>query len=283
MKQLTKLSLFSGILGDDLASEWAGVKTICCVEIDPFCQKVIKKHYPNMPIIGDIHDVTKEKLKEVSGYEWVDIISGGDPCQPRSVAGKRRGKEDDRDLWEDMFRVIQEFRPTWVINENPTGRLTMDFHEVLSNLESIGYGTRSFVIPACAVNACHKRDRLFIVAYSQKFRDSQFSITRSDNEHIKSQGELRGSISGENLNPNSNNNPTTRQRENSGVLLFIPESDRYNYNGWERSWVESATSLCRMDDGFPNRVARLKALGNAVVPQQIYPIYKVIVEIENSL
>lgn len=163
--RMTKLSLFSGIMGDDLASEWAGIKTVCCVEIDPFCQAVIKKHYPDMPIIGDIHDVTKEKVKEVSGYEWVDIISGGDPCQPRSIAGERRGREDDRDLWKDMFRVVCEFKPTWVVNENPTGRLTMDFHEVLSDLESQGYETRSFVIPACAVNAPHCRDRIYIIAH----------------------------------------------------------------------------------------------------------------------
>src|SRR3990167_7428449 len=170
IEEITKLSIFSGILGDDLASEWAGIKTVCCVEIDPFCQAVIKKHYPDMPIIGDIHDVTKAKVKAVSGYEWVDIISGGDPCQPRSIAGKRRGREDDRDLWEDMFRVIQEFKPAWVINENPTGRLTMDFHEVLSDLESQGYETRSFVIPACAVNAPHRRDRLYVVAHAESRR-----------------------------------------------------------------------------------------------------------------
>ncbi len=236
---LTKLSLFSGILGDDLASEWAGIKTICYVEIDPFCQAVIRKHKPNMPIIGDIHDVTKEKVRELTGDEWVDIISGGDPCQPRSVAGKRRGREDDRDLWKDMFRVIQEFKPTWVINENPTGRLTMDFHEVLSDLEGIGYETRSFVIPACAINANHRRDRLFIIANSKSIH-----------------GEVRHQVKG---------------RENSQFRRYIAS-------------YANARSIGTIH-GIPTQMdrSRLKALGNAVVPQQVYPIYKAIVEVHKKL
>ena len=241
---MNKLSLFSGILGDDLASEWAGIETICCVEIDPFCQKVIKKHYPNMPIIGDIHDVTKAKVKEVSGYDQVDIISGGDPCQPRSVAGQRRGEEDDRDLWKDMFRVIQEFKPTWVVNENPTGRLSMDIHKVLSNLESIGYETRSFVIPACAVNAYHRRERLFIIAHSNGLR-LQRGI-----------GQL--------------------QENKNGILpkILSPQQIFSDKNKLSQPYVIGSLKW------IPNAAHRIKALGNAVVPQQVYPIYKAIVEVE---
>jgi DNA (cytosine-5)-methyltransferase 1 len=246
---LTKISLFSGIGGDDLASEWAGIDTICFVEIDSFCQKVLKKHWPNIPIIGDIHEVTPAKVKEVSGYGWVDIIAGGDPCQPRSVAGKRRGHEDDRDLWKDMLRVISEFKPTWVINENPTGRLTMDFHEVLSNLESIGYETRSFVIPACAVNALHRRDRLFIVAYSNSFR---------------LQGRIKGlQTVNKQRHVETDNSTQTLQRNKIGNNLSSPEFSRAN-------------------DGVFYRVDRLKTLGNAIVPQQIYPIYKAIIQIEGK-
>ncbi len=249
---MNKLSLFTGILGDDLASEWAGIKTVCCVEIDSDCQRTIKKHYPDMPIIGDIHDVTKERVKEVSGVEWVDIIAGGDPCQPRSIAGKRRGKEDNRDLWEDMFRVIQEFKPTWVVNENPTGRLTMDFYKVLSDLESCEYETRAFVIPACAVNANHRRERLFIVAHSNLYG---FQRRR----HLENKGEL---AEGKVKIPSTWNIPC------------------YSFKDWEK--LNNKTGCIRRYDGFPPRMARIgiKQFGNALVPQQIYPIYKAIVKVE---
>ncbi len=295
---MNKLSLFSGIMGDDLASEWAGIETICCVESDHFCQAVIKKHYPDMPIIGDIHDVTKEKVKEVSGYEWVDIIAGGDPCQARSIAGKRRGRADDRDIWKDMFRVVCEFKPTWVVNENPTGRLTMDFHEVLSDLESQGYETRSFVIPACAVNAPHRRDRLFFVAYSNprqclnptnsicSGRDSSFISDKSSANTSKRRPEqgYRTSrepfaISGRSVKSLTDSDSRRQQQQEGNIA----ESGRwYSYDDWRANWIEVATALCGMDDGFSNRVARLKALGNTCVPQQVYPIYRAIVAVEKA-
>lgn len=287
MKELTKLSLFSGILGDDLASEWAGIKTICCVEIDPFCQAVIKKHYPNMPIIGDIHDATKEKVKELTGQERIDIIAGGDPCQPRSVAGKRRGREDDRDLWHDMFKVIQQFKPAWVLNENPTGRLTMDFYEVLSDLESAGYETRSFVIPACAVNAPHRRDRVYIIAHSKHAKTSRqrrngrgiLPVTKSEGLDMATIRLDTNTISqGLEIGLGAETKRGTIRQEWASV------SQTYLYEReWNENWLEVATALCGMDDGFPNRVARLKALGNAQVPQQVYPIYKAIADYEMKL
>ncbi len=247
--QLTKLSLFSGILGDDLASERAGIKTICCVENNPFCQRVIRKHYPDMPIIGDIHDVTKAKVKEVSGYERVDIISGGDPCQPRSYAGKRRGKEDDRDLWKDMLRTVQEFKPTWVVNENPPGRLTMDYHEVLSDLESCGYETRAFLIPACAVNANHLRERLFIIAHSNSPRVERRRI-RSNIKTTRSGGACRS-------------------------------QDLFNQRQFTEGYSDKSESeLIRADDGTPYWMDRVNSIGNACMPQQVYPIYRAIVEVE---
>src|SRR3990167_912240 len=232
IEEITKLSIFSGILGDDLASEWAGIKTVCCVEIDPFCQAVIKKHYPDMPIIGDIHDVTKEKVKEVSGVEWVDIIAGGDPCQPRSIAGKRRGREDDRDLWKDMFRVVCEFKPTWVVNENPTGRLSMDFHQVLSDLESQGYETRSFVISACAVNANHRRDRLYIVAYNNHSGNStsRGGFVKDGKENIKQGNDPQFEYNRQ--NSTSSHSDSRRQQQPQGSIKdggrWIANSSRPN-------------------------------------------------------
>ena len=159
-----------------------------------------------------------------------------------------------------MFRVIQEFKPAWVINENPTGRLTMDFHEVLSDLESIGYETRSFVIPACAVNAYHRRDRIFIIANTAKFR--------YDNTNF----------------PNPRTNISQEQKV------------RKRYNRWDETnrypkvedgviegiRLEDESTLLPLVYGVPGGLVnpQVKACGNAVVPQQIYPILKAIADIE---
>lgn len=208
---LTHLDLFSGIGGFALAAEWAGFQTIGFVEIDKYCQKVLRKHWLAVPIVEDIRDV--EKIKEVvansdaagqpnwdrehrgeqassrerehrtsrcsigldaargegsNSHEPVTLITGGFPCQPFSVAGKRGGKADDRYLWPAMFRVIEEVRPRWVVGENVAGIVRMELDTCLSDLERIGYTTQAFIIPACAVNAPHRRDRVWIVARHTK-------------------------------------------------------------------------------------------------------------------
>ncbi|MDD3807370.1 MAG: DNA (cytosine-5-)-methyltransferase, partial [Candidatus Marinimicrobia bacterium] len=159
------LDLFSGIGGFSLGLERAGMKTVAFVEIDEFCQKVLKKHWPDIPIFSDIRNFAKEVLNEK-----VDVICGGFPCQPFSIAGKRNGRKDNRYLWNEMFRVIQEFKPTWVIAENVHGILSVEqgmvFEQVCLDLESENYEVQSFVIPACAVNAPHRRDRVWIIANS---------------------------------------------------------------------------------------------------------------------
>jgi len=202
---LTHISLFAGIGGIDLAAEWAGFRTILFVEIDSFCQKVLGKYWPNVPIIGDIRDATKEEIMahanigegrpriepkpiqkaqfqlsakrrigkqdgESQSIRPVTLVTGGFPCQPVSVAGKRRGKDDDRWLWPEMLRVISEVRPAWVVAENVAGLLHMGFYDCLSDLEGCGYETIPFVIPACGVNAPHRRDRIFIVAHDDRVR-----------------------------------------------------------------------------------------------------------------
>lgn len=162
---LTQLELFAGIGGFGLAGHWAGIETVCQVEIDPFCQKVLAKNFPNAKKHGDI--------KTFNGTEYrgtVDIISGGFPCQPYSAAGKRLGKEDERHLWPEMLRIIREVRPRWIVGENVFGLINWSaglvFDEVQSDLESEGYEVQAFVLPAAAVNAPHRRDRVWFVAYA---------------------------------------------------------------------------------------------------------------------
>lgn len=166
MRKLTHLSLFSGIGGLDLAAEWAGFTTVGQCEWADFPTKVLEKHWPDVPRWRDIRTLTGEIFYERTGLRTVDIISGGFPCQPFSVAGKRRGKEDDRYLWPEMVRIIKELRPTWVVGENVAGIVRMALPDILSELEACGYRTRAFLIPACAVGARHRRYRVAIVAYS---------------------------------------------------------------------------------------------------------------------
>lgn len=159
----THLSLFSGIGGLDIAAEMAGFRTVGQCEWADYPTKVLEKHWPDVPRWRDIRALTGGSFFERTGLRTVDVVSGGFPCQPFSVAGKRRGKEDDRYLWPEMFRVIQELRPAWVVGENVAGLVTLGLDEVLADLESIGYACQAFIIPACAVDAPHRRDRCAIV------------------------------------------------------------------------------------------------------------------------
>lgn len=166
MRKLTHLSLFSGIGGLDLAAEMAGIETVGQCEWADFQTKVLEKHWPDVPRWRDIRELTAESFYEKTGLRTVDIISGGFPCQPFSFAGKRGGKEDDRYLWPEMLRVIREIRPSWVIGENVPGIVNLALDTVLSELEDVGYTGQAFIIPACGVDAPHRRDRVAIVAYA---------------------------------------------------------------------------------------------------------------------
>jgi DNA (cytosine-5)-methyltransferase 1 len=183
---MTHIDLFSGIGGFALAARWAGIETIQFVEIDPFCQKVLNKNFPGIPIHDDIKTYSyangnglqepgaKLKTGRIRQFHeknksWTNpfILTGGFPCQPFSCAGKRRGKEDNRFLWPEMLRVISEAKPDWVIGENVAGFINMGLDDCISDLEREGYEVQPLIIPACAVNAPHRRDRVWIVAHTE--------------------------------------------------------------------------------------------------------------------
>jgi DNA (cytosine-5)-methyltransferase 1 len=157
------LDLFSGIGGFALAARWSGFETVAFCEIDQYCQKVLAKHWPQVPIYSDIKKLTRQGL-ESDGISQPDIITGGFPCQPFSVAGKQRGQDDNRHLWPEMLRIISELHPAWVVGENVSGFVRLALDDCISDLEGQGYAVQSFIIPACAVNASHRRDRVWIMA-----------------------------------------------------------------------------------------------------------------------
>jgi DNA (cytosine-5)-methyltransferase 1 len=159
------LDLFSGIGGFSLGLERAGMQTAAFCEIDPFCQRVLRRHWPHTSIYADIKQLTARRLYH-DGIPSIDLICGGYPCQPFSVAGKQRGANDPRHLWPEMLRLIREIRPRWVVCENVSGHIELGLDTVLTDLDQAGYTPTPFIIPACAVGAPHRRDRIWIVAYT---------------------------------------------------------------------------------------------------------------------
>jgi len=262
------LDLFSGIGGFSLGLERAGpFRTVAFCEREPFCQAVLRKHWPDTPIYDDVRTIPTDELGDI------DLICGGFPCQPWSVAGQQRGTEDDRDLWPAMAALVKKLRPTWVIGENVRGFVNepMGLKRSLSDLESLGYEAAAFVIPACAVDAPHRRDRVWIVANSDN------AIGRRGKERrqgwygrpaLHGAERLVANASGERSQVATGDRSLERHRsslDGSSPARWIIEPD-----------------VGRVAHGVPRRVDRLKALGNAVVPQVVEQIGRAILEVENA-
>jgi len=164
MSLLRHVDLCSGIGGFSLGFEWAELSTpILFCDTDPWCRKILAKNFPNVPIATDVKELANDPERLVPSH---DILTAGYPCQPFSVAGKQRGVEDDRHIWPYILRIVAHKRPTWCVFENVYGHIALGLDQVLLDLEAEGYATRTFIVPAAGVNAPHKRDRLWIVAYS---------------------------------------------------------------------------------------------------------------------
>jgi len=236
----THLDLFSGIGGFALAAGWAGFETVGFCEIEPYCQAVLKKHWPQVPIHRDIRGLG-------GGGQRIDLLTGGFPCQPFSFAGKRRGKDDDRYLWQEMFRIIKETNPAWIIGENVAGIINLGLQETITNLEAFDYEVRVFDISALSIDAVHKRERIWIVANSNGKRQNLWQKTIDKKEKQRTQNIVEGCSFREILK---------------------------EWQGWK-----STPYICRSDDGIPNRMDRIKGLGNAIVPQVAYQIIKGIREL----
>jgi len=331
------LSLFSGIGGIDLAAEWAGFESAIMVERDPYCQQVLKKNFPTTQIFDDVTTFNGLELRGT-----IDLISAGFPCQPHSLAGKRKASADERDLWGEVVRIVGEVQPRWFLGENVPGLLSSEsgrfFGRVVNDLVQMGYRVGWACYGAKDIGAVHRRNRVFIVAYStsepsdggglgeqlcsesqaQEFGGGDIKVYATYSEHVRCKNiqekelerqdhqerkEGRSEQSpggGLRVNaPDSNNEPRLQAdsatcsiggerdaRDNASRSHWFPISGG-NWREWDTCPIVYETRaeprVRRANDGLPHRVDRLKCLGNAVVPQQIYPILEEMARFDREL
>ena len=368
---MNHVDLFSGIGGFSLGLErTGGFKTVAFCEIEKFPKEILRKHWPNVKQYDDIKELTNEKLK-TDGIGPVDILTCGYPCQPFSNAGLKKGEQDPRHLWPDCFRLIKECRPTWVIGENVSGHIKLGLDSVLSDLESQGYGTRTFSVSAASVGANHKRERVWVLAYSERNHDfnkkqridgeekeiprehweknsesrqssGTSSIRETGSEHVENTGRSSGGIESSRNKESVGSRPSEETkwtantdqvaRPSSGTKIMadtvsgnveagrerqrtlreghqgegvsdhvascgedVADANSERRRVWEtdgkdatnagkpsgsawEGWWDLEPNLGRVAHGVPNRVAKLKALGNSLIPFIPYLIGKSILE-----
>jgi len=299
MNEKTHLDLFSGIGGFALAAKWNGYRTVGFCDNEPYAQAVLKKHWPEVPCHKDIREVRGEL------YAGVTLLTGGFPCQPFSVAGKQRGKDDNRYLWPEMLRVIQEARPTWIIGENVAGIVNLALDQVCADLEGQGYEVEPIIVPACAVDAPHRRDRVWIVGHSKldgltasktsgglldqseeqrgKVKEwepsgascassdvadtngGQFSECESERKSVQMSGEGSQRICDVADTVSERGCGGNSKREYAEDAGQSSRDSRDNSRG-VATWLPEP-NVGRVANGVSNRSHRLKGLGNAIVPQ----------------
>jgi DNA (cytosine-5)-methyltransferase 1 len=348
------LDLFSGIGGFALAGLTVWGKDYECVgfcDIEKYAQELLKIRFPGVPIYEDIKKLSiknteccgrlygkNEEKRNKIWEQWesssrnrkriykeqIDLLTGGFPCQPFSMAGKRGGTKDDRYLWPEMLRVIKEFKPRWVIGENVFGLLSMGVNESKPNVEddtdngnednenvransvvwrikqdllNIGYDCEVLCIPACAVNAPHRRDRLWFIAHTQNSGCGRFSSKKCgiEQRELQQNEQKRYKIRSESESERRNRNITADSKSTGQQSReYRPWQEQFWGSCAGKNWIEVATRLCGVDDGLSaeldgfklskagHRVARIKGLGNAIVPQVAIELMKFIKEIDDK-
>lgn len=285
MIKMRHASLFSGIGGFDLAAEWMEWENVLHCEFNDFGRRILKYYWPKAK---SYEDITKTDFNIYRGR--IDILTGGFPCQPYSTAGKRLGKEDDRHLWPEMLRAIREIKPTYVVAENVSGLISWNdglvFNEVQTDLENEGYKVQPCVLSAAGLNAPHRRDRVWFVAYTESKPSKCMQSEQREISQPK-QREFRRSCSKVESNGTLADTERKRQQEQrkqERQMRF--ESFRKRKASWtyhDGRWP-TQSPICSRDDGFSNqldgitlsnwRQESIKGYGNAIVPQVAYQIFK---------
>jgi len=266
------LDLFSGIGGFSLGLErTGGFRTVAFCESDPHCQKVLKKHWPRVPIYNDIRHLDASVL--ASDGITADVITGGFPCQDISYAGKGKGLNGTRSgLWHEMLRIIRDVRPTWAIVENVSALRSRGLARILQDLCKVGYCVEWHCIPASSIGAPHQRDRIWITAYGNPDSHSQSAISLNDEAPI-----MPGTIANPDSQRGCMRHPEWQHAEDAGQP---PISEGYH----TRTMVcwDTESSIRRVAHGVPRRVDRLRQLGNSVVPQIPQLIGEAIIRYEEA-
>jgi len=212
------MDLFSGLGGFALAARWTRWQTIGFSEVDPYCCKLLTKNFPGVPNYGDI---TKLDGRTITA----DLITAGWPCQPFSLAGKQQGQDDERYLWPEVLRVIDEAKPVFFLGENVPGLIGMALERVCTDLESLGFEVQPLIIPACAVNAPHRRDRVWIIAYATSHAGQ---LQQSERQDLRNESAIYGTTR---TAPNTG----SQRRQQNAECTFSNESQNegrstiYNY------------------------------------------------------
>ena len=290
-------SLFSGGGGFDLAAEIMGWETVFHSEVSPFCNRILSHYWPRATNVGDIRHF------DAKSYQGkIDILTGGFPCQPFSLAGKRKGTADPRHLWPEMLRVVREIKPTWVVAENVYGILNWNeglvFSQVHADLEAAGYEVQAFILPACGVGAPHRRYRLWFIArytnaqahanaychglHRRNGKDEK--LTGKGREHAQRDAQPMGSNAPHCYRARLARRPhrsNTRPRWQKAIKQFAGQCRR----GYWRDWP-TQPPICGGNDGLPERLdgitisqwrrESIKMYGNAIVPQVALQIFKII-------
>ena len=295
---LSHVDLCSGIGGFALGFQWAGLsKPVLFCDIEPWSRKVLHKHWPDVPIAEDVKELANDPDGLIPRTDPKrTILTAGYPCQPFSHAGKRLGHKDDRHIWPYLLQIVAQKRPAWCCFENVYGHVSMGLDQVLLDLETQGYASRTFIVPACAVDAPHRRDRLWIIAHATDADRRRGEVREpSGNGEPTLHGEERDVAHTEVMHSNVSAKHTEQgqrqepqSRDSSGeVTVADTDSQRGRGGNTQRQDAEDARqpsrhtrdntrgmeswltepSVGRVAHGIPKRVDRLKGLGNAIVPQ----------------